>query len=464
VKAAPITIKRRLALGLAIGLVVAVALFAATTGLGRPGVPDGAVAIVDGADDGEVTREAFDRAMEQTAARLGLEQPPEEGSPEFEQVRDEAVLGLIQAIWVEGEIADRGIEVTEQDAQEELEQIREGFENPRQFQRAVRQSRFCTEEEIEQDVDPIECEDVQRQGRLIAVQRRLVEEFSVEPEVTDRDVERFYEANAESFESPASRDVRVILNEDLEEVEAAQEELEGLSPDDEGFEQTWRRAAREHSQDQASRDRGGLLEGLVEGQGDPQLEEQAFAASEGELVGPFETDRGHFLIQVVGINEATTQPLEEAEEGIRQQLQTVQQQAQESRLQDRFVAKWTARTVCDEIALVQACSNYVEPEPEAIPGQPDPPQPPPVQSTRPIEPGSAVMSFTGRAETGQFPQRPRLPLDSEPPAVDPSGLPPGAMPIGPEGAPEGVPPDAVPPDAVPPDAAPPPEGAAPPEG
>jgi hypothetical protein len=202
------------ALVLALALVVVVALVAATSGLGRPGVPDGAVAIVDGIDDGTVTDEEYDRALEQAAARLGLDEVPPESDPQYAQINDEAMQGLLLAIWARGEADDRGLEVGDSDVQSELDAIQEGFQNEREFAQVVRQSKFCTEEEIDSDTPPIECADVVRQGELLALQRKLSEEFASEPEVTDKEIERFYDLNIESFETPASRTARVILNED----------------------------------------------------------------------------------------------------------------------------------------------------------------------------------------------------------------------------------------------------------
>jgi peptidyl-prolyl cis-trans isomerase C len=442
--------KRLIALVLGLALGIALILVAATSGLGRPGVPSNAVAIVDGVDDGTVSDADYQRAMEQSAARLGLEEPPEPGSEQFAEVNDQTMQGLLLAIWAEGEAADRGIEVTEADVQDELQQIQDSFENQREFRRVVRQSRFCTEEEIEAETPPAECADVVDQGRLLALQRKLSEAFATEPEVTDEDVERFYESNQEAFEQPATRSVRVILNEDEEEVEQAREQLEGLSPDDEDFEQTWRRTARELSQDQASKDRGGLLEGLSEGQGDPVLEEQAFSAATGELVGPFETERGFYLIQVVDSTEASTQPLEEAAPQIRQQLTAARQQAEQTEVQNNFITKWTQRTVCDDEVRMQFCSGFVPPTEEPIPGQPEAPAPPPVQSTSPIEPGTASISIDGSTQTG-LPQGPQV---APPEGDDAGGLPPGAVPVGPDGAP-------LPPGAG---GAPPGAGGAPPPG
>lgn len=425
--------KRNVIVGLTVGLVAAIVIAAITIGIGRPGVPDGAVAVVDGVDDGEVSQERFDRSLEQSAARLGLDEPPPPDDPQFEQIKDETMQGLLLEIWAEGEAENRGIEVTETDVQGELDQITQSFGSKKEFARVVEQSKFCTEEELDSGTEPIECADVQRQGRLLALQRKLAEAFSVQPEIADSEVERFYDANVAAFERPTSRDVRVILNEDEAEVEKAKSELEGVSPEDgEAFEDAWRSAARKYSQDQASKDRGGLLEGVVEGQGDPQLDEEVFAAPEGELVGPFETDRGFYLIQVVEVTEASTQSLEEASEGIRQQLAAARQQAAEAEIQNDFIVKWTARTVCDEEVAMSFCSNFVaQALTDVPPGTPAQPEPAAVLSTAPIEPGTAELSVDGSTQTG-LPQGPKVP---QPEQQDAGGLPPDAVPIGPDGAP-----------------------------
>ncbi len=428
--------KKRLVAGFfALALVIAIGLVAATSGLGRPSVPSGAVAIVDGVDDGTVTDEQYQRALEQAAARLGLDEVPPEDDPQYAQLNDEAMQGLLLAIWAKGEASDRSLDVDDADIQGELDSIQEGFQNPREFERVVRQSKFCTQEEIDNDTPPVECADVVRQGELLALQRRLSEDFASEPEVTEKEIERFYDLNAESFQTPASRTARVILNEDQAEVERARAELEGLQPGDDGYGKAWAAAAKAYSQDQASKNRGGLLEGLVEGQGDPELEAAVFSAGQGELVGPFETGRGFYVVQVIEVTEASTQPLDEAREAIRQQLTAGKQQAAQTKVQNDFITKWTRRTKCIETVEMQFCSGFVPPEPEPIPGQPEQPQPPPVQSAAPIEPGTAQLPIDGSTQTGA-PQGPQLPL----PEVDPAaggveGLPPGAVPVGPDGAP-----------------------------
>jgi foldase protein PrsA len=444
----PVSKKRLVALVFAVLLVAAIALVAATSGLGKPGVPSDAVAVVDGVDDGEVSRDEYDRAMEQSAARLGLKEVPPPTDPQYEQLNDETMQGLLLAIWAEGEAADRGIEVTDDDVQAELDEIESSFRNEEEFARVVEQSKFCTEEEIANDVPPIECADVIEQGRLLALQRELSDAFAAagEGEVSDADIEEFYEANIESFQTPATRSVRVILNEDEKQVEDAVAELGDTTPDDPDFAKTWKAVAKKYSQDQASKDRGGLLEGLVEGQGDPELDAEVFGAPVGELSEPFPTSRGTYVIQVVEETPASTQPLEEASPAIEQQLTSARQQAQQQAVQNEFIEKWQRRTECIEEVMMQFCDGFVPPEPEQIPGQPPQPEPAAVNSTSPIAPGTATISIDGNTTTG-LPQGPKVPIPETPAAT--GTLPPGSVPIGPDGAPTGAPPTGAPPTGAP---------------
>jgi len=206
----------------------------------------------------------------------------------------------------------------------------------------------------------------------------------------------------------------VIVNKDEEKAQQALSELEADDSDE-----SWELLAKELSEDQASKDRGGLLEGVVEGQSDPTFEEEVFAAPEGELVGPFETERGFYVIQVESATEAEATPLAEVSDQIRQQLVATRQQEVAQEFQTDFIAKWTDRTVCADGYVIVRCSNAPPPaSPEGAP---------PVQANRPLAPGSA--GAIG-ATTSGLPQGP-IP----PPAPEAeSGLPPGVESLGGAGA------------------------------
>ena len=470
-KAASGKSKRIIAVVLAVALVGAIALAAATTGLGKPGIPSGDVAIVDGVDGATVSQEDFDAGLEQAAAQLGLQKVPATDDPQYQSLLDQAMQELLLAYWVEGEAADRGITVTDQEIADELARIKEqSFSSEKEFQQFVERSKFTPE-------------DVNNQVKLTLLRDRLEAEIVPDkPDVSDDEIEAFYEANIDSFKQPASRDVRVILNSSKAKAEQAKAALEADDSD-----ASWTKVAKKYSQDQASKDRGGLLEGLVQGQGDPDLEDQAFSAAEGEIVGPFDTERGWYVLQVTGVTPETTQSLDDASKAISQQLASTKQQQIASDFQTDFVDKWTQRTVCAPEATIQLCSNFEPVEPEPVEGQPTPP---PVIGTQPIAPGTATITADGSQQQGA-PQR-ALGIGDECASADqveaaieagdiqtgqvldpcgpddlaaeaaPAQLPPGSVPIGPDGQPA---PGAAPPTgAAPPAGAAPPTGAAPPAG
>ena len=425
------TRKRNLAIVLALVLAGAVALVAATSGLGQPGLPEGDVAFVDTVDDGDITQDDLDSALDQAAAQSGLPEVPAADNPQYDALAQQAMQSLILAKWVKGEAAERGLTVDQADIDAELKRIKEqSFSSEKEFQKFVEQSKFSPE-------------DVQEQVELTLLRDKLEQAVVTKPEVTDDEIQKFYDVNIDSFRQPASRDVRVILNSSQAKAEQAKQALEADDSD-----ASWEKVAKQYSQDQASKDRGGLLEGLTEGQGDPQLEEQAFSASEGEIVGPFETDRGYYVVEVTAINPETTQPLSEASAAIEQQLVSTKQQQIASEFQTDFTDKWTPRTICAPDETIDLCSNYVPPEAEPVPGQPTPPA---VISRSPIEPGTSTIAIDGSAQQG-------LPQGPQPPPTNAAAqAPAGAVPLGPNGAPTG----AAPTTTAPPTGAPPTSGTAP---
>ena len=94
--------------------------------------------------------------------------------------------------------------------------------------------------------------------------------------------------------------------------------------------------AKKYSIDEATKSTGGLRQGVVAGQSEPALDEQIFGAAEGELVGPFETDAGFYVIQVEKVTPAATQPLTDVSEQIRQTLAAQRQQEIATQLPDRL--------------------------------------------------------------------------------------------------------------------------------
>ena len=176
------------------------------------------------------------------------------------------------------------------------------------------------------------------------------------PDVPAEDVERYYEQNSEQFQAPETRDVRVVLNPDAAEIDAAIEEL-GTDPSAED----WDAVAKEFSTDEATQDQGGLRRDVAEGQNEPALDEAIFSATTGEVVGPIEGESGSYVIQVEEVNEASQTPLEDVREQIVQTLQQGIASDAITRFRDDFIGKWTARTFCRDDLAIDLCANAEPP-------------------------------------------------------------------------------------------------------
>lgn len=414
-------------------LVILVVIVGVTSGFGGPSLPDGSKAFVEDVEGGEVTQEQYDAAIEQAAARQGIRETPQPGTPQYDLLNESAMSDLLLARWVRGEAEEMGIEVTDTAVQTELDRIIEqDFGGREQFDRFLEQNAFSEEDAIER---------VELQLLSTRIQSEVVPD---DLEVSDDEIQDYYDQNIEQFETPETRDVRTLLTPDESE---AQEALDQLSQDDSP--RSWEEVTREFSTDEATAGSGGLRQGVVQGQNEPALDEAIFSAPEGELVGPIETSAGFYVLQVEAIEPATTQPLDEqTTEQIRQTLITQRQQELAQTFQDDFLAKWTTRTVCAEDVAINRCGN-APPAPDACTGdddgeeiQPDPATgetgelacPAFVPSTQPVPPSSA-----GDPDATGLPQGPVVggsqinPLD-------------GALPIGPPGAPTapGAPPPVPP--------------------
>lgn len=358
--------KLAIAIGLGAALILLVIGFAIFRGLGQPGVPDGDIAIVQTADPEGVTTAEFDKAFELLLVRQDtVDDPPAEGTDAYEQTKDAAVNDVLLERWLLGEAEEQGYEISDRLVDQRLDEIKEqSFANEREFDRFVEQSGFDDGE-------------VLRRVRLQVINERMQEDLIADiPFVSDAQIEAFFEQNEDQFSRPASRQVRLILNEDEAVVADARTQIEA---DNRG--RTWRRLADEVSEDETSRNRGGRLDGVVEGQGDPDFDRTVFEAQEGELIGPFETDRGFYLIEVLGSTPEDNTPFEEVSENIRQQIAGARQQQDAALSQNLFLQKWATRTICAEDFVTSQCRN--------APPFPKPPGAPPVISSPPVLPGTA---------------------------------------------------------------------------
>ena len=107
-------------------LVLLFAGIAVAQGIGNPSVPDGDIALVEDVPDGRgnISMEDYERSFLQTWKRGGLNQAPEPGNAQFEQIKEAAINDLLDQAWLTGEAAELGVTASEREIDNEFQTIR----------------------------------------------------------------------------------------------------------------------------------------------------------------------------------------------------------------------------------------------------------------------------------------------------------------------------------------------------
>ena len=152
-------------------------------------------------------------------------------------------------------------------------------------------------------------------------------------EVTDAEMQAFYNDNPEHFAEPESAHAKHIL---VDTEEKAAEIMASIEKGEVAFED----AAKEFSSC-PSNAQGGDLGEFGRGQMVPEFDQVAFEAEIGKVVGPVKTQFGYHLIKVEGRKEASVMPFDEVKDYIQgtllQQKQNDVYTAKYNELLDKYV-------------------------------------------------------------------------------------------------------------------------------
>jgi parvulin-like peptidyl-prolyl isomerase len=260
---------------------------------------------------------------------------PKAGTPDYENLRSQAIAFLVQRSQYEQEADEMGIEVTDEEIdkkfQEVVNEVAEGSRN--KFLEQLKQQGL-TEEQVKENL------------RMQILQREIVDSVTKDVEVTDADVEKFYEENKAQFTQPSSRLVRHILIACKNAAECRRDksradELYGQVRDGANFASL----ARRFSEDPGSKTQGGRYQ-AVKGQSVPEFDRVAFELDKGEISRPVKTQHGWHIIQATG--EATPEkvtPLSTVEETIKNQLAQEKESQAVTRWLDQVKKEWEPKIV-----------------------------------------------------------------------------------------------------------------------
>jgi peptidyl-prolyl cis-trans isomerase C len=167
---------------------------------------------------------------------------------------------------------------------------------------------------FDKDEDYLAIVEEARRGLL---QRYAVNKLFDSIEVSDDEINEYYEENKSQFIEPEKATAKHILVDSEEKANAIKEEI--VAGKEFGV------AAMEHSSC-PSKERGGELGSFAKGQMVKEFEDAAFAATIGELTGPVKTQFGFHLIVVDEVTIASEQPLEAVVDKIKGDLASAKQQ------------------------------------------------------------------------------------------------------------------------------------------
>ncbi len=267
--------------------------------------PDAVVARVSGT---VITGQMYNQRLNAMVQQYSMQFPPEQINQLKPMLRQQAVAALINENLLFQEATRQGITPTEEDIDKQIEEIIGQFPSRAAFESQLGMSGM-TLETLRENIKP-----------GLSIQKLVDAQLPEDSKATDEEIAKFYAENPAQFERPEQVEASHILIQvspgESEEVKAAKRlEIEALREKIAGGEEfaEW---ARQSSQDQGSRERGGSLGFFGRGQMIPAFEEVAFSLESGALSEVVETQFGYHLIQVTGKREAGTVPLEEVSEQI----------------------------------------------------------------------------------------------------------------------------------------------------
>lgn len=207
-----------------------------------------------------------------------------------------ALDGLITYELVKQEADAKVITVTDEDIQRELNNIINNMGSRDNFEQALEQYGMT-----EEDLYP----DLLQQARL---RKLLISQTNI----TDADIQAYYNANLDAFSQPEQVRASHILVETKAEADAIYKQLKNGAD--------FAEIAKSKSIDTGSGSNGGDLDYFARGVMVPEFEKAAFSLKVGEISSPVQSQFGYHLILVTDHKAAVVQTLDQLKDQIKETL------------------------------------------------------------------------------------------------------------------------------------------------
>ncbi len=255
---------------------------------------------------------------------------------------------LIRAYWYQATAAKLGIKVTDAQVQKAFQQAKASqFPTPAAFQQFLSESGQTMQ-------------DILFRVRVNQIYSKLLARHQAA--VSAATIQTYYNSHQSQFGTPASRNIRIVRTNTLAQANAAKSALQKG--------QSWTVVAKKYSIDNATKNKGGLLNGVTKGQEEKALDTAAFSASLNKIYGPIHGQFGYYVVQVIKIKAATHQTLAAATPLIKQILSGNRQTAAQTAVDNQAKKDWQQKTKCRSGFSMADCAGYKAPKTSstAVPG------------------------------------------------------------------------------------------------
>jgi parvulin-like peptidyl-prolyl isomerase len=282
-------------------LAALVALLAAGCGGGgNESVPSDAVAQVG---DETITKAEFDQLLSQAKRSYSSQKRPfpKAGSPEYEQLKNQAVQYLVQRAEFAQKAKDLDVDISDKQIQDRLKQIKEQYFGGSQtkYEKQLKQQGL-TDKQVRDDI------------RAQLVSEAIFKKVTGDVKVSDADVKKYYNSHQTQYGVPEQREIAHILVKKKALADQLYNQIKAGA--------NFAALAKKYSQDPGSKNQGGKLT-VSKGQTVAPFDQTAFLMHVGQVSHPVKTEFGYHIIKALGpIKPAKTTPFSQVKESIRQQL------------------------------------------------------------------------------------------------------------------------------------------------
>jgi foldase protein PrsA len=258
---------------------------------------------------------------------------------QYDQFKSEVLGFLIRSTWLDQEATKQSVKVTDKEVQKQIDDIKK-----QQFTQKGSYEKFL-------QTAGLTNEDVLFQQRVRTLQDKITAKITKgKDKVTDAQIAAYYNSHKSQFSTAERRNVRIVLTKDKATAQKAKDALASG--------QSWKAVAKKYSIDQASKNKGGELQGgVAKGQQEKALDTAIFSAKKGKTTGPVKTQFGWYVFEVEKITTGKQQSLDESKANIKQQLSQQQQQNALKKFGDDYRKRYKAETDCRKGYQVDDCKN-----------------------------------------------------------------------------------------------------------